>query len=137
MFTFRRLTVCMFLILMVSLAGCMGANEEFIQGEWQFEEPHLRNLPAEPHLTVVWTFNGGYFYNYSCCFNQNVELSGNYRIMSDEGNVLILELYNFAGSEAFKGPSELRVEIDQATDTLKIYGAGPFTRMTPKYGDEG
>jgi hypothetical protein len=133
----RRFSVLAFFVSMLFLAGCMGANEEFIQGEWQFEEPHLRNLPAESHLTVVWNFDGGYFYNYSCCFNQNVELSGNYRILSEEGNVLILELYNMQGSEPSQGPGQLRLEIEQATDTLKVYGAGPFTRMTPKYGDGG
>lgn len=132
MFTFRRLTITVFFLSLVLLTGCMGANEEFIQGEWHFSEPHLRNLPAESHLTTVWTFDGGYFYNYTCCFNTDTELRGNYRIESDEGNVLTLELYNVDGWSS-QATGQLRVEVNAVDDTIQVYGSGPYTRMTPKY----
>jgi len=112
------------------LTGCLGANEEFIQGRWEFEEPHLKNLPAEPHLTTTWEFNGGTFYYYACCFNQETELSGRYRILSDEGNIITLELFNVKGSASRIG-GELRIEINPETDRLTIINGGPYIRLTP------
>ncbi len=135
--TIRFPIVFVLLLLMISLTGCkMGANEEFIQGQWQFEVEHLKNLPAEPHLTMIWAFDGGYFYYDGCCFNQDSNLKGNYRILREEGNVLTLELYNVVGTETGIG-GELRIEIDPATDSLTIINAGPYLRMTRKYGGEG
>jgi hypothetical protein len=128
--TIRQSVVFISFLLMVFLTGCMGANEELIQGQWEFQEPHLKNLPAEPHLTLTWAFHGGQFYHYACCFNQELELSGRYRILSIEENKITLELFDVQGSEAQIG-GELPIEIDSETGTIEIFGTGPFIRVSP------
>jgi hypothetical protein len=125
-----RKTVFLPVILMIFLAGCMGANEEYIQGRWEYQSDHLSNIPAESHAHVTWQFYGGSFYYYYCCFNAEIELTGNYRIMNDEDNIIDLELYNIKGSGS-RGNRQIRIKIDPETDTLTIMGTFPFIRLTP------
>ena len=130
MFTFRRTFFLASLFLLVFLAGCMGANEEYIQGRWEYQSEHLANIPAEKHLHITWEFYGGSFYYYVCCMNIDQELTGHYRIVSNDGNIIDLELYDVKGSNT-GGNRELRIKIDQETDTLTIMGTKPFIRLTP------
>lgn len=130
MFHFRRSVVFVALLLMIFFAGCMGPNEEFIQGRWEYQSDHLSNIPAESHLHVTWQFYGGSFYYYACCFNIDLELTGRYRILSTEGNIIDLELYDVQGSGS-RISREIRIKIDSETDTLTIMGTKPFIRLTP------
>ncbi|MCB9134767.1 MAG: hypothetical protein H6636_05025 [Anaerolineales bacterium] len=131
MLSFRRLSIAIFFLSLGLLAGCMGTNEEFIQGEWQFNDPHFHNF-NQPRMISIWTFDRGYFYYAVCCYDVNTEVHGNYEIVKDEENVLILDLYNIEG-EGMRGSSQVRIEINSPDDTLQIYTSGPYERMTPKY----
>jgi hypothetical protein len=129
MITFRHIVFSSF-VLMIFLAGCMGPSEEYIQGRWEYQSEHLSNIPAESHLHVTWEFYGGSFYYYYCCFNAEIELTGHYRVLSNEENNIDLELYDVKGA-ASRINSEIRIKIDPDTDTLTIMGTSPFIRLTP------
>ncbi len=119
--------LCISLLLLTS---CMGASESSIQGTWEYSEEHLMPIAGEQHLTVIWFFNNGTFSYQACCFNVDQEITGRYRILEEDGDILILELYNTRGA-SFRLNTEIRVKIDRESDTLNIQGAGPFHRLGP------
>jgi hypothetical protein len=111
------------------LAGCAGdPNDNYIQGTWYYDDPHIREVPGESFLETLWTFDRGTYNTYTCCFI-NSEDSGRYEIISSEGESLVLELFN-PGK-----PNEDRVQvlitIDREAGTLSIQRTGPFTRFSP------
>ena len=117
--------------VVILIGGCQPSpNVAFIQGGWIYEDPHLKNLPAEQPLTAVWVFDQGVFHTVACCFNIDLSLDGRYSVLSDQDNVLTLELFDV--SEPGRGVGgEIRLVIDRETDTLNIQGTGPFTRIEP------
>lgn len=118
------------------LAGCrMDPNEDFIQGIWSYEDPHLLAVVAEQHLTDQWIFDRGTFQNNACCFSE-VYISGNYHITKNEGDHLVLELYNLKGDIQGKPVSrkdtlQINVVIHSEDDTLEIGRGGPYIRLNP------
>lgn len=123
-----RVRLAVLILCSVLLSGCMGPTEIKVQGRWLFEEPHLKNLNAESHLTLTWVFDGGFFRHYACCFNIDMEVSGRYRVKEVQGDVITIELYDVQGSASrFEG--EIRIVVSPDDDTLNIQGSGPFSRI--------
>ena len=44
--------VLLALILSLLLTGCMDANEQFIQGQWYWDNPHFFGLEVRCHIQV-------------------------------------------------------------------------------------
>jgi hypothetical protein len=133
-------TVLLVLIaLSVFLGGCKSdPNEDFIQGTWYHNDPHLANLSGEQQLESWWTFRQGLvgtFEHYSCCFVEVVQ-SGNYTVLKSDEETLVLELFNVRGhlsgmSLEPDSTAEVRIQIDRQADTIKIDRTGPFIRTGP------
>ena len=125
--------VIVLLLSSLILAGCArDENEEFIQGQWYDKDDHLANLPGESALELYWLFDDHYFEAYACCFTRS-DFSGYYRIVSSEGDIMELELYNpkgYNGDFRFSSSDtlSLTIEIDRLAGTLEIGANGPFTR---------
>jgi hypothetical protein len=121
------------LLLVISMlaCGCADVNDEFIQGSWYYRNPHLINLSGESHLEITWTFAGGTFEYYSCCFNGEFYQTGRYEIAKSEGDSIVLELFNQRGSDLGSGRQEIGIKIDRDQDTLTIQAAGPYSRTLP------
>jgi hypothetical protein len=128
--TQKGLILIIIVFLMMGAAGCMGPTESFIQGQWVYDEEHLKNLNAEQHLTVTWVFRGGSFRYVACCFNQNEEIMGNYRILEVEEDRILIQLYNAEGVGRPIG-GEVLIKIDPENDTISIMGSGPYMRVSP------
>lgn len=111
----------------VLVVGCADANDKFIQGTWYYKDAHLNSISGETFLEIDWTFAGGSFELYSCCFNGRIHQTGRYRIKESDGDVITLELFNIKGGGT-RGPAELQIVIDREADTLSIQGAQGFTR---------
>lgn len=118
------------LLAALLLTGCMGDAEKSIQGTWEWRSEHLMTKASEQHLTVIWFFNNGTFSYQACCFNIDEEISGRYRVISVEENILMLELYNMRGSQ-YRLASEVRIKINPDDGSLTIQSASPFYKLEP------
>ncbi len=120
-------------MLLCVVGGCKpDPGKVFIQGTWYYNDLHLQGIAAEQHWEAFWTFSGDEYEYESCCFNGDAYEIGNYRVLSQDGNTYILELYNreghIAGMALDKGSTyQVRAVIDEVNDTLKI-GRGVYTR---------
>ncbi|HUF38274.1 MAG TPA: hypothetical protein VMN57_07115 [Anaerolineales bacterium] len=112
------------------LGGCMGENEQRIQGTWEYFDEHLAEIAGESQLTVVWHFSAGTFIYQACCFNVDIEFGGGYRIIDSSADQLTLELYNTYGTGA-RMDGEIGIVINRETGTLNIQGAEPFRKVGP------
>ena len=136
----RQESVLLVLIaLSVFLGGCKGdPNDDFIQGTWYHNDPHLANLSGEQQEESWWTFRQGLvgtFEHYVCCFVEIVQ-SGNYTVLNSDGDTLVLELFNVRGHASGMSlepdsTAEVRIQIDRQADTIKIDRTGPFIRTGP------
>jgi hypothetical protein len=117
-------------LALLLLSGCLGENEQFIQGTWEYNDAHLAEIVSESDLTVVWYFSAGTFTYQACCFNLDLEFGGRYRILDSTGDVMTLELYNTFGTGS-RMDGEIRIELDRAAGTLNIQGTEPFYKLGP------
>jgi hypothetical protein len=127
----KRSSLLLGLILLASLlAACTpDPNEVFIQGSWFYNSLHIQEQVGESFSETIWIFDGGTYETSTCCFVE-FQQYGRYDILESEGDKLVLELFNINGkfnSERFS----MAITIDWEADTIKLPGAGPFTRMTP------
>jgi hypothetical protein len=138
----RRIRASVLLVsiaLSVVLGGCKSdPNEEFIQGTWYHNDPHLAGIDGESQLESWWTFRQGLvgtFEYYACCFVETQQ-AGNYAILKSDEGTLVLELFNVKGHVSRMSISpdtrvEVRIKIDREADTIKIDRTGPFIRTGP------
>jgi hypothetical protein len=129
--TEARLVVLLGIIVLISLlSACTpGENEAFIQGSWFYNDLHIQQQVGESFSETYWTFDGGNYETYTCCFVEYQQY-GRYTILESEEDRLLLELFNIDGkfnSERF----QVMVKIDKDADTISLMRAGPFTRITP------
>ena len=119
-----------FVSLLTLLSACTSdENEAFIQGTWFYKSQHIQEQVGESYLEVYWTFDGGNYETYTCCF-QEYHQYGRYAILESEADQLFLELFNIDGkfnSEGF----QVTVKIDREADTISLLRASPFTRISP------
>ena len=108
----------------------MGDTESFIQGAWTFSEPHLANLPGEQSLTMIWGFDVGTYSYAACCFNQDIQVTGRYRLVDIQDDSLTIDLYDSRGSET-RFNARVKIKLNREDNTLIIQGTGPFTRVLP------
>jgi hypothetical protein len=118
------------IFLLVFLSACTpDENEAFIQGTWFYNSLHIQEQVGESFLEVYWTFDGGNYETYSCCF-QEFQQYGRYDIVESEGDRLVLELFNIDGK--FNSERvQILVKIDRQADTISLLRGGPFTRISP------
>jgi len=125
--------------LSVFLGGCKAdPNDDFIQGTWYHNDPHLAGIDGEQQLESWWTFRKGIvgtFEYYACCFVETQQ-SGNYAILESDEATLVLELFNIRGhvggmSLSPDTTAEARIKIDREAGTIKIDRTGPFIRTGP------
>ena len=118
------------IVLVSLLSACApGENEAFIQGSWFYNDLHIQQQVGESFSETYWTFDGGNYETYTCCFVEYQQY-GRYTILESEEDRLLLELFNIDGkfnSERF----QVMVKIDKEADTISLMRAGPFTRITP------
>jgi len=117
-------------LLVATLTACApGENEAFIQGSWFYNDLHIQQQVGESFSETYWTFEGGNYETYTCCFVEYQQY-GRYTILESEEDRLLLELFNIDdkfNSERF----QVMVKIDREADTISLMRAGPFTRITP------
>jgi hypothetical protein len=124
------------LLFTLVLTGCKkDPRVEFIQGIWYYKDAHLANIPGESAQETDWEFNSWSFQVNTCCFYE-AYYSGYFRVLESKDDGLTLELYNLKGQFADTVLSRddtltIIVKIDQAADTIRISGDGPYTRVTP------
>ena len=118
------------ILLLVLLTACASdENEAFIQGTWFYNSLHIQEQVGESFLEVYWTFDGGNYETYTCCF-QEYHQYGRYTIVESEEDRLILELFNIDGK--FNSERvQVAVKIDRDADTISLLRAGPFIRIRP------
>jgi hypothetical protein len=118
------------LALVAFLVACASdENEAFIQGSWFYNSQHIQEQVGESFLEVYWTFDGGNYETYSCCFMEFHQY-GRYAIVESEGDRLTLELFNIDGK--FNSERvQILVKIDRQADMISLTGGGPFTRISP------
>jgi hypothetical protein len=132
----RALLWISLLIIVLTISGCKkDPLVEFIQGNWYYKDAHLANIPAESAQVTNWIFDNYYFELDSCCFTEEY-FSGNYSITERNENKLTLELYNMRGQMGGMNISSedtyyIVITIDPETDTIKVSGDGPYTRVNP------
>jgi len=126
----RRSRLLGMFVLASLLAACTpDQNEAFIQGSWFYNSQHIQEQVGESFQETTWIFDGGTYETYTCCFVE-FQQYGRYDILESEGDKIVLELFNIDGkfnSERFS----IAITIDREADTIKLPGAGPFTRITP------
>ena len=134
---FSRAFMWMTLLLIVLVVtGCKkDPKVVFIQGAWYYKDAHLANIPAESAQVTSWVFDNSYFSMDSCCFVK-ANYSGYYSITGRQENELTLELFNMkgqiGGTVLFKDDTlAIVIKIDPETDTIKVSGDGPYTRLRP------
>ena len=117
-------------LLCAFLTACTSdENEAFIQGSWFYNSQHIQEQVGESFLEVYWTFDGGNYETYSCCFMEFHQY-GRYAIVESEGDRLTLELFNIDGK--FNSERvQILVKIDRQADMISLTGGGPFTRISP------
>ena len=124
-------------IMALMVSGCKkDPRVEFIQGSWYYKDAHLANIPAESAQVTSWEFDNYYFATDSCCFTE-ATFSGYYSITARDENKLTLDLYNMRGQMGGmninnKDTYTIVITIDPDTDTIKISGDGPYTRVSQK-----
>ncbi len=122
------------LLVLIVLATFLGActpdqNETFIQGSWYYSDRHIQEVVGESYLETIWYFDRGTYETYTCCFVEFQQF-GRYDILESKGDKIILELFNIDGN--FNSDRvQIGITIDRETDTIKLPGAGPFTRTAP------
>ena len=118
------------LILVSFLAACVSdENEAFIQGTWFYNDLHIQEQIGESFSETTWTFDGGNYEVYTCCFVESHQY-GRYAILESDEDSLLLDLFNTNGkfnSEHF----QINVQIDRDADTIRVLRQGPFNRISP------
>ena len=114
---FSILAVIGITLLLVSCA--QDPNLEFIQGTWHFNHQDTRlaidHLPAND--VEYWHFENYTFRKWNCCIHFDQE-NGDFRVISSEGDVLIIELYNCVGSAFGSDDRQYEIKIDRENDTI-------------------
>jgi hypothetical protein len=122
------------LLLLIVLASILGActpdeNEIFIQGGWYYNDRHIQEVVGESYVETTWYFDRGTYETYTCCFVEFQQF-GRYDILESEGDKIVLDLFNIDGK--FNSERvQIGITIDREKDTIKLPGAGPFTRTGP------
>jgi len=119
--TFRLLHVIFFLLAF--LTACASPNEEFIQGEWFFDNQERRANPSAYHIPFEdweeFTFDGGRYQYYACC-NHNINDSGRYYVSKSDGNVVVLNLVCEVGNCITDG-YQIEIAIDKENETIRFF----------------
>ena len=116
------------LTLLLALTACTpDPNGEFIQGTWQIARP------TSESQFFQWQFTNG-------TFTRELEIdsmtafytTGQYRIEESDGDLLILELFDFSGDRiAYENnPITIGIEMDRENDTAQIQNV-LFVRALP------
>jgi len=101
----------------------MSSNEEFIQGEWFFDNQEMRANPSAYHLPFEdweeFTFDRGHYQYYACC-NHNINESGRYYVSKSDGNVIELKLVCESGDCIMDG-RQIKIDIDKEKETIRFF----------------
>jgi hypothetical protein len=119
-----------FILLVAILSACTSdENEAFIQGSWFYNDLHIQQQIGESFSETYWTFDGGNYEVYTCCFVESHQY-GRYAILESDEDSLLLELFNIDGK--FNSDRlQVLVKIDREADTISLLRQGPFTRISP------
>lgn len=99
------------------------SNEKFIQGLWTASG----TIDDEHAWLLGWGFGNGSF---TVQGYPSFQHSGNYEIVSSEGDTLVLKLIKQKGDWP-TADREITISIDRVNDTLIIDNLGPFVRSKP------
>jgi hypothetical protein len=127
--TSKTLFIWLVLLCAFMTACTPDENEAFIQGRWFYNDLHIQQQVGESFSETYWTFDGGNYETYTCCFVE-FQQYGRYTVLESEEDRLTLEFFNIDGkfnSERFQAI----VKIDRQADTISLLRGGPFTRISP------
>jgi hypothetical protein len=107
------------------LAGCMGKEEQWLQGKW---------ARGNTHFVSEWNFNGGAYSSYFDYTNGVAPRaeSGRYVIVETGEGYLVLELFQRQGShpELLEENQRIRFNVNVAEDSIQFRGQS-FERVVP------
>ena len=114
------------LALCIQLTGCTDQDEAFIQGTWIYAEPSVGGVTPQSSVHTNWTFARGRVEAHSCC-DFRPGMTGRYRILGSEDDLLTLELYDLEGATD-TDTLEIALLLNRTRESLTIQGTGPFLR---------
>jgi len=114
------------LALCILLTGCTDRNEAFIQGTWVYSEPSVGGITPQSSVHTNWTFDRGRVEAHSCC-DFRPGMTGRYRIVRSEDDLLTLELFDLEGATDADA-LEIDLILNRTRESLTIQGTGPFLR---------
>ena len=117
------------------VVGCdSNPHESFIQGTWVYSAPSVGGVTPQSSVHTRWTFDDGAVDATSCCADRP-GFSGRYRVVEDEGDTLVLEIFDVEGAAPDEAETEdessgyrVSLKLNREADTLYVEGTGPFVR---------
>ena len=120
--------ILVFLLLIFTITACtLDPNEQFIQGTWEI--PHA----DADNGFFQWQFSNGMFTRQQeIDRNSPLYTTGRFRLVESDGDLLILELFDFSGDRISyeDSPMTIKIEIDHANNTARITNT-LFIRVGP------
>ncbi len=113
--------------------GCaLDPNEQFIQGRWEFVNTTGDDRSGPLHFYWSWVFDRGTFFEERLLGVSaiNEYMQGRYRIVSSEGDRMVIEIYDLHGTLEYEENAQLWIEIDREADRIRIRQA-TFERGFP------
>ena len=115
----QKSLIALFLVLLSACAA--DPNAVFIEGTWAAVVQETAPGPAR--LASEWYFGRGGF-----IFQQEIDTDtwfysqGRYRVVSSEGDVLMVEVYDISGDRFTYNnqPATFTIEIDREAETIRI-----------------
>lgn len=121
-------------LILLTLSACSpNPNEAFIQGTWSIVNEDSSGGSTSVIKYFEWEFRDGYFYRAQEIDPRSIiQSQGRYRIIENDEDVLVLELFDIQG-ERFtyeNSPTDIKIEIDRDQDLIRVVNM-LFERATP------
>ena len=102
----------------LALAGCMGEQEQWLQGKW---------AQGDVHYFAEWNFDAGYYtyaYDYTANAISNRFERGRYAVIESEEDYITLELFNRKGSDPglLEENESIKITINIEDDSIRFRG---------------
>lgn len=112
-----------------SCAISVQGHEKFIQGKWRLVGEFPKDKSGRSRVWFLeWTFAGGKFLQIGY---PPLKQEGKYRIVRQEDDKLMLELYEQKGNFGNKD-QQIEIVVDRKNEKLKIWNQEGFSRVKDK-----
>jgi len=124
----KRTPLLAVILLFLALSACTpDPNVQFVQGTWQIAHAEAGNQFFQ------WRFSNGTFAReQQIDSSTSLYTTGQYRVVESEGDLLIIELFDYSGDRISyeNNPMTIRIEIDRTNDSARITNVS-FIRLGP------